>query len=125
VLATIASGLALLADATPEKKDVVLATLGASAALGGLVLVFLGTVIAAYQSIQAGESTKNVRKRTKSAAAPIIGVFLLSLLSVAIGAIWLDAHGSDDLYEANFVVFLIELGAIASVAIVTARKTLK
>ena len=33
-----------------ESKDVVLGALGAAAALAGLVLVFLGIVIAAYQS---------------------------------------------------------------------------
>src|SRR2546423_2960856 len=33
-----------------EPKDVVLALLGASAGLGGFVLVFLGVIIASYQS---------------------------------------------------------------------------
>ena len=33
-----------------EPKDIVIAILGASAALGGLVLVFLGIIIASYQS---------------------------------------------------------------------------
>jgi hypothetical protein len=125
VLATTASGLALLADAAPGKKDVVIATLGASAALGGLVLVFLGTVIAAYQSIQVEEGTKTVRNRTRNAGAPIVGVFLVSLASVALAVIWLNAPGGDDLYTANFVVFLIELFAIAVLAIYTALKTLK
>ena len=56
-----------------EPKDVVLALLGASAGLAGFVLVFLGVIIATYQSF----------------AGNVPGpVFATSLLAVAIGAAW-------------------------------------
>lgn len=119
-----AAGLALLVDAGTTKKDVVVAILGASAGLGGLVLVFLGTIFAAYQSLPT-ETTKPVRERTKNAGTPIVGVFLVSIASVALSVIWLDANGSDCLYQVDFVVFLIELAAIVVLAITTAKKILK
>jgi hypothetical protein len=113
---------ALLADA--DAKDVVVAILGASAGLGGLVLVFLGTIFAAYQSLPTG-TTKTVRDRTKNAGTPIVGVFLLSIASVALSVIWLDAGGSDFLYQVDFVLFLVELAAIVLLAITIAKRVLK
>jgi hypothetical protein len=124
VLAAVAGALTLLADMAPEQKDVMIAILGASAALGGLVLVFLGTIIAAYQALPS-DAPKAVKGRAKGAAKPIIGAFLVSMASVALSVIWLDARGGEVLYEVSFVVFLLELAAIAGLAIAMKVQLLK
>jgi hypothetical protein len=110
--------LPLLANASPEKKDVVIAILGASAALGGFVLVFLGTVIAAYQSVPPG-SPPQVRARNRQARWPIVGAFSLSLVSVAMSSVWLVVPGGADLYWANVFMFSTELALILTLALWT------
>ena len=107
---------ALAAETAPEAKDVVVATLGASAALGGLVLVFLGIVIASYGTLPA-DAPKSVRDRARRRAWPILAAFLVTMASVALGVVWLDAPGGHTLYQANFFVFLVEIGAIVGLAI--------
>jgi hypothetical protein len=124
VLATAVRTAALVADASPERKDVVIAVLGASAALGGFVLVFLGTVIAAYQSLPPGAS-KAVRDRNTQAKWPIVIAFSLSLASVALGLIWLAAPGGTDLYRATVTLFAVELAAILLLAVWTTFRTLR
>jgi hypothetical protein len=124
VFATAVTSVALIADASPERKDVVIAVLGASAALGGFVLVFLGTVIAAYQSLPPG-SSKTVRDRNTQAKWPIVITFSLSLASVALGLIWLAAPGGTDLYRATVALFVSELAAILVLAIWTTFRMLR
>ena len=65
-----------------ESKDVVLGALGAAAALAGLVLVFLGIVIAAYQSY-AGNAPTAVVRPYRIAGIVLFGTFGLSLVTVA------------------------------------------
>lgn len=109
-----------LADATTP-KDVVIATMGASAALGGLVLVFLGLVISAYQSLPR-DTPKPVRDKRKGPVWPVLGVFAVCVASVAVGFWWLEADGSSSLYAANNALFAAELVGIVGVAVCTARQ---
>ena len=66
-----------------EPKDVVLAILGAAAALAGFVLVFLGIVIASYQSYP-GRVPEPVVRPYRISGAALLGTFGLSLVTVAV-----------------------------------------
>lgn len=113
-----------MADSAPAAKDVIIATVGASAALAGLILVFLGSVVATYQALPA-TATEKTKARAKRPIWPSLVAFLLTMADVALGAIWLDANGSHTLYEINFVVFLIGIVAVAGLAIATAWGPIK
>jgi hypothetical protein len=99
----------------PTPKDAVLAMLGASAGLGGLVLVFLGLVIASYQGIP-GDAPKAVKARAKRTGPFIVIVFGLSLASVALDLWWLAAPGGDLLYHIALWVFAGLLLALLALA---------
>src|SRR2546427_12927911 len=72
----------------PTRKDVVIAILGASAALGGFVLVFLGLLISAYQAYPA-DTPQSVKSRQRQAAWPTLGAFSLSIGTIGAAALWL------------------------------------
>jgi hypothetical protein len=107
----------------PSRKDVVVAVLSASAALGGFVLVFLGVLISAYQSY-AADATKSVKEARRRAVWPALAVFPLSVTGIALSLIWLAAPGGTCLYYAVVVVFAAELVAIVAVAISTTVRML-
>jgi uncharacterized membrane protein len=107
----------------PTPSDVVLAMFGASAGLGGLVLVFLGLVIASYQSVPA-DTPKAVKDRARRAGPPIVGVFALSLTSVALSLAWLAVPGGDLLYRIAVWTFAAELLAVFGLAVGTTWKML-
>jgi len=113
----------LASSDAPTRKDVVIATMGASAALGGLVLVFLGLVIASYQSLPR-DTPASVKDSRKRPAWPVLGLFCVCVLSVALGFLWLLTPGGTALYAANTVAFAAELAGIVGVAIWTARQML-
>jgi uncharacterized membrane protein len=102
------------------QKDVVLAVLGAAAALAGLVLVFLGVVIAAYQAFP-GDSASKIPGRYRVAATWTLSVFTFSLITVALALAWLLTGGSNaTLYSIVAIVFIVQL---ASTTLVAARIT--
>jgi len=107
----------------PTRKDVVISSMGASAALGGLVLVFLGLMVAAYQSY-ASDAVASVRQKRRRAAWPVLGLFCVCVLSVAIGFAWLASAGGSTLYAINTVVFAAELAGIVIVSVCSVRKML-
>lgn len=85
--------------------------LGASAGLGGLVLVFLGLVIAGYQSVPA-DAPNAVKARAKRAGPFIVAVFALSLASVGLSLAWLAWPGGDLLYHVAIGAFAADLIAL-------------
>jgi hypothetical protein len=102
--------------------EVVPAVFGAAAGLAGLLLVFLGVSISAFQSF-AGDVPGAVTARFRRAAALILGSFLLGLVDVAVSFSWLltPARG---LRDVSVVLFAVELAATATAAAVTARAVL-
>ncbi len=94
-----------------EPKDVVVAVLGASAALAGFVLVFLGIVIASYQSYPGGVPADVVRPY-RIAGTALLATFALSLVTVALSLLWLINGGSASLYDAAVVLFAVQLAAV-------------
>src|SRR5437016_13731910 len=91
-----------------ESKDVVLAAMGAAAALAGFVLVFLGVIIASYQSYAATTPAAVVRPY-RTAGVALFGTFGLSLVTVALCLLWLVLAGPTWLYGFALAVFVIQL----------------
>jgi hypothetical protein len=106
-----------------EPKDVVVAILGASAALGGFVLVFLGIIITSYQSY-AGQVPDDVVRPYRVSGTTLLGAFAICLITVAISLLWLVNGGSSWLYDLAITLFAIELGVVFGSALWSTRMVL-
>jgi hypothetical protein len=106
-----------------EPKDVVIAILGASAALAGFVLVFLGIVIASYQSY-AGAVPDAVIRPYRISGTALLATFGISLITVALSLLWLINGGSVGLYDWAIGLFALELVAVFGSALWTTRMVL-
>lgn len=93
----------------------VVAITGASAALAGLVLVFVGVLIAAYQPL-VGKVSDPILQSFRRAALWALAVFGLSLASVTLDASWLIAAGGGGFYRVVLVAFFVLLAALAAIA---------
>ena len=102
--------------------ETVPAIFGAAAGLAGLLLVFLGVSISAFQSY-AGDVPAAATARYRRAGAFILGAFLLGLVDVAVSFSWLLTPGRG-LRDVAVVLFVVELAATALAATVTARVVL-
>jgi hypothetical protein len=94
----------------------------AAAGLAGLLLVFLGVSISAFQSY-GGDVPPVVTAGWRRAGAWILSAFLLGLVTVAVALAWLLSP-SRALRDSAVVLFSVELAATALAAIVTARAVL-
>jgi hypothetical protein len=102
--------------------DVVPAVFGAAAGLAGLLLVFLGASITAFQSYSA-DVPRAATAAFRRAGAWILGAFLLGLVDVAVSLAWLlSPHRA--LRDAAVVLFAVVLAAVAAAAVTTARAIL-
>ncbi len=110
--------LVLGATEAPARTDVVTGTLGAGAAIAGLVLVFLGTVLAAYQAYPPA-TPASAKRSHRIAALWVLGAFFLSLVSVAASVAWLALGGGTSLYALALGLFIAELAAVFAVAAYT------
>jgi hypothetical protein len=108
----------------PGRKDVVVAVVGASAALGGFVLVFLGFLINAYRGYPA-DTAQSVKQRHRRAAWPVLGAFALCIGTIAAALCWLAIPGGTDLYRIVLVLFAAELASILGVAVFAAVRLLR
>ena len=98
-------------------KDVVIAVVGASAALAGLVLVFAGVLVTSYQSLVGRPGiTDATLERFKSAAWLSVAVFGVALLDLFLGVLWLDQSGGHSLYRFLVNLFYVELACLAITA---------
>jgi uncharacterized membrane protein len=105
------------------EKDVVLAILGASAALAGFVLVFLGVIIASYQSYSGGVPAQVVEPY-RTVGGILLGTFGLCLVAVCACLAWLVGGGPDEAYGATVGLFVVELVAVFAAAIWATRMVL-
>jgi hypothetical protein len=114
-------------DAAPSAKDVVLAVVGASAALAGFVLVFTGILVTSYQGLIGRPGISDVTlSRFRSAAWLSVAVFGVTLLDLFLGVLWLDRDGGHSLYRFLVNLFYVELACLAITAgYVTARVLLR
>ena len=106
-----------------EPKDVVIAILGSSAALGGFVLVFLGVIIASYQSYSGGVPERVMRPYRFSGTA-LLATFALSLVTVAASLLWLINGGPSGLYDWSIALFALQLIAVFAAAVWSTRMVL-
>lgn len=101
--------------AGPTQTDLIVAILGASTALGGFVLVFLGLLVSAVQT-HPGSMTRQVRDRFTRSGWTTFAVFVLSIASVGLAAIWLAVSGGPCLFWTCVSVFGLDLAVIVGVA---------
>ena len=106
-----------------EPKDVVLGVLGAASALTGLILVFLGIIIAAYQSYPGGVPPAVVAPYRATGIA-VFATFGLGLVTVALCLLWLVLGGPSALYGWTVALFVAQLLAVFGVAGWTTRMAL-
>lgn len=90
-------------------------TLGASAALAGLVLVFLGVLVTGFQTLLGDASAKTLG-RFRNASLGSLVTFGLSMVSVIISAAWLVAGGGHCFYVATVAIFFAQLVGIGVLA---------
>ena len=76
-------------DSAPSEKDTVLAIVAASAALAGLVLVFLGVLVTTYQQLLGPDTSDRALGKIKRAAIVSLVAFGFSLVSVVMDAGWI------------------------------------
>jgi hypothetical protein len=105
------------AAALSARKDVVVGVLGATAALAGLVLVFLGVLVTAYQTLLGSSVRTATLERFRRAAFVALVVFLTGLASVTVSTSWLVLGAGRSFYGAVLVLFFLELAALAVVAV--------
>jgi hypothetical protein len=106
----------------PAKNDVVTAVLGASAGVGGLVLVFLGILIAAVGTYPGDTSSETLRPYRAGAWASV-GVFALSLVAVSFSLAWLAVDQPHWLYVLALVAFSCLLAAVLALAAWVTKET--
>ncbi len=92
--------------------DVVFATLGATTALAGFTLVFLGVVITRYEETIPGASVR-VRSRFVGPAGGLLGAFMLGLATVGMSFAWLVARGGHGFYVVVVVLFAVQIVSTA------------
>lgn len=96
-----------------EQSSIGLAILGASAGIGGLVLVFLGLVISGVSAFEPGTNPE-VKKPYRTAAITVMSAFMLSLVSTCIATVWLLNPCADGLYNVSVTVFFLQLAAVGA-----------
>jgi len=99
----------------PVHKDVVIAEVGAVAALGGLVLVFLGVLVTTYQTLL-GAARREKLDQLRRAGWFALQVFLLGLISATVSTAWLVVGGGDFFYATTLFLFFLELAGLVLVA---------
>lgn len=113
----------LVASGHPTDQDVVTAVTGASAALVGFLLVFLGALVAAYQA-GLGQLRQEALRRFKVAGWVTAAVFLVGLVTIALGIAWLGTEGSHGFYSTVLAFFGAELAGLTLVALYTTWRVL-
>jgi hypothetical protein len=105
-------------------EDVVLALLGASAGLSGLVLVFFGLVASATASFP-GDTNKRVIAKARRPVFGVLTSFGLGIACVAVSTVWLllsrDNHA---LYAAAIVLFFAQLTSLVVATTWAVKKSL-
>jgi hypothetical protein len=105
-------------------KDVIITVLGASGALAGLVLVFLGIVVTTYQGYPGnvpGDITAGFRQDSVLTLVP----FALGIACVCLSTIWLLLPANNEvLYVTTVVAFFAQLAALLLAAGLVTRRVL-
>ncbi len=111
-------------DGGPVAKDVVITAAAAEAAIAGLVLVFLGSLLAALQGFP-GDTRPSVLEPFRQAVLATVAVFAISLGVTAASVTWLALAGPEYLYGWVVGAFFVQLGAVLVLAVLTTRLLLR
>lgn len=107
-----------------QHRDVVLALLGASAGLSGLVLVFLGFVVSAASGFAPGTKPEIVNRERRPAIAVLVS-FGVGIACVGTATWWLVLlHDNRSLYLATVALFLAQLVSVLVATGWAVRRTL-
>jgi hypothetical protein len=106
----------------PHPTDLVLAILGASAGAGGLVLVFVGILVSTLAGYPGGTSRATLRPYRAGAWAAV-GVFGLSLLTIALSVLWLAVSDTRSLYVLTVFMFFVLLVTLLVLAAAVVKAT--
>lgn len=107
-----------------EHKDVVLALLGASAGLSGLLLVFLGFVVAAYTGLP-GDVPGSVKTPLRRSGGVLVVAFAIGVLCVIAATAWLvRLTGGPTLYDLTVGLFGLQLVGLVVSTVWTLKELL-
>lgn len=107
-----------------EHKDVVLAVLGASAGLSGLLLVFLGLIVAAYGGLP-GDTPAAVKTPFRRTAWVLLVAFGIGIACIVVASAWLfQLTGGNVLYVTTDVLFVAQLAGLTVGTIWTLKELL-
>lgn len=97
-----------------EHKDVVVALLGVSAGLAGLVLVFLGLIVTSFQTFPS-DTAPGVLRPYRRSALLVLAAFGIGVVCVGLATAWLvDRHDNECLYRLTIVVFAAQVVALTA-----------
>jgi hypothetical protein len=99
-----------------EHEDVVLAVMGAQAALGALVLVFLGLLLGVLGDFDA-ETPGAILRPYRVVAGETLGAFVCSVISMGMCLWWLIGGQPSWTYAAAIITFVAVLGLLLASAL--------
>jgi Fe2+ transport system protein B len=112
--------LTVLAEGA-QRKEVVISILGAATGLAGLVLVFLGILVSAFESYDR-EGKAAARPKFQPAAWVSLAAFVLGLVAVLLAVSWLIRPRTDALYVPLIVAFVLDVALVGFVAVWVVRR---
>lgn len=89
-----------------EKKDVIIAILGATTASSGLVLVFIGVIA---QILWSTDPSNDLKLQLKIAGGVSSGAFLVGLFCAGLSTWWLALHQPGTVYTALVWTFVSQI----------------
>ncbi len=105
-----------------QQKDVIITVLTASAALVGLVLVFLGLIVSSYEGYDAGQQA-SVDSRYKTLGWWVMAGFVVGLACVGLATAWLLWQGEWE-YRLTVVAFAVQLLLLVAASGLSVRSLL-
>jgi ABC-type xylose transport system permease subunit len=103
--------------------DVVLALLGASATLSGLLLVFLGFILGIYGGLS-NDGADDAKTKLGEAALGLLIAFVVGLVCVATSTAWLVFSQSQPLYDMAVSLFALQVAGLTAATIWTLKELL-
>jgi hypothetical protein len=101
--------------------DVVLALLGASATLSGLLLVFLGFIPGIYGGLS-NDGADDAKTELGRAALGLLIAFIVGLVCVATSTVWLVISQSQPLYDLATSLFALQVAGLTAATIWTLKE---
>jgi len=108
-----------MAPGDVQQKDVVLAVFGAAVGLAGLLLVFLGFVVANIAARDPAKITLKTRHWYNGIIWSILGVLALACLTILTSLRWLLAR---DWFTATWVLFSVTLISTLAIAVLVSKR---